>query len=586
MRYLLLATDYDGTLASQGKVDEATLKAIDELKKSGRKAVMVTGRELEDLKRVFPQIGIFDLVVAENGGLLYDPSTKETCPLTEPPNEEFLARLKQQGVPFSVGHGIVATWEPNQNAVLKVIKELGLELQLSFNKGAVMVLPSGVNKKTGLDAALKRLALSAHNVVGIGDAENDHVFLSACECGVAVANALPALKERADIVMDHDHGAGVAELIGHLVEDDLRSFDGRLNRHQILLGSRDGDQPVSIAPYRGNLLVAGPSGGGKSTVATGVIERLAEQEYQFCLIDPEGDYENFMGALQFGTPQAAPEVSHVLKALADPRQNIVVNMLGVAMEDRPQFFASLLPQLLDLRSRTARPHWLVIDEAHHMLPSSWQPASTTVPQNMTGMVLITVHPEMVAPAALANVEVAVAVGKNTGETLGGFAKAIKQPAPSVPESDLASGSAMVWFRGEGRDPFVIKVAPSEAEHRRHIRKYAEGKLGPDRSFYFRGPENKLNLRAQNLEIFSTWPTALMTIAGSSISARATTRAGSARPSKTTAWLTRWPRLKRTKASPPKRAARGSKPQLQGATPRRRRSSGGSGGGSFASQNIL
>ena len=42
---------------------------------------------------------------------------------------------------------------------------------------------------------------------------------------------------------------------------------------------------------------------------------------------------------------------------------------------------------------------------------------------------------------------------------------------------------------------------SQREHARHRRKYAEGQLPPDRSFYFRGPEGKLNLRAQNLILF-------------------------------------------------------------------------------------
>jgi adenylylsulfate kinase-like enzyme len=46
-----------------------------------------------------------------------------------------------------------------------------------------------------------------------------------------------------------------------------------------------------------NLFIAGPSGSGKSTVATGFLERLAEHEYQFCVIDPEGDYETLEGAV-------------------------------------------------------------------------------------------------------------------------------------------------------------------------------------------------------------------------------------------------------------------------------------------------
>src|SRR5205085_2848559 len=191
MRYLALATDYDGTLAHHGTVSDDTWAAVQRLRDSGRKVLLVTGRELEDLQRVCPRLDLFDLVVAENGALLYRPATRELRPLAEPPPEELLQELRRRGVgPVSVGHAIVATWEPHQAAVLGVIHDLGLELHVIFNKGAVMVLPTGVNKASGLGAALAELCLSPHNVVGVGDAENDHAFLALCECAVAVANAL------------------------------------------------------------------------------------------------------------------------------------------------------------------------------------------------------------------------------------------------------------------------------------------------------------------------------------------------------------------------------------------------------------
>jgi hydroxymethylpyrimidine pyrophosphatase-like HAD family hydrolase len=145
-------------------------------------------------------------------------------------------------VPVSIGHVVVATWEPHENTVLQAIRELGLELQVIFNKGAVMVLPPGVNKSSGLLCALGQLGLSPHNVVGVGDAENDHAFLATCECAVAVANALPFLKERADYVTVGARGEGVEELIAWLVRDDLDDLDGRLSRHDILAGrSAQGD---------------------------------------------------------------------------------------------------------------------------------------------------------------------------------------------------------------------------------------------------------------------------------------------------------------------------------------------------------
>jgi HAD superfamily hydrolase (TIGR01484 family) len=226
MRYLALACDYDGTLATDGRVDARTLRALERARASGRRLLLVTGRQLDDLQSVFSRLDLFDRVVAENGALLYRPSTREETMLAEPPPEAFIAALRERGIDsLSVGRVIVATWQPHETAVLAAIRDLGLEWQVIFNKGAVMALPSGVNKATGLAAALEELGLSARNTVGIGDAENDQAFLSACGCAVAVANALPMLKERADWVTVGDHGAGVVELIEKLLADDLRELD-------------------------------------------------------------------------------------------------------------------------------------------------------------------------------------------------------------------------------------------------------------------------------------------------------------------------------------------------------------------------
>jgi hydroxymethylpyrimidine pyrophosphatase-like HAD family hydrolase len=231
MRYVALATDYDGTLAHDGVVAASTIEALRTLRASDRKVLLVSGRQLEDLKTVFDHLELFDLAVLENGGLLYRPSDGAAMLLAEAPPEELLERLRQLDVPFFVGHSIVATWEPHQTAALEAIKQLGLELQLIFNKGSVMILPSGVNKATGLAKALETLDIQPYGVVGIGDAENDHAFLAACAMGVAVDNALPMLKERADFVTSGARGAGVEELIARLLADDLRSWEAR-GRHR------------------------------------------------------------------------------------------------------------------------------------------------------------------------------------------------------------------------------------------------------------------------------------------------------------------------------------------------------------------
>ena len=223
MHYLALATDYDGTIAHHGRVDDATLAALQRARASGRKLLLVTGRELPSLHDTFAHVALFDLVVAENGALLYWPASGHERALCEPPSADFVLGLRGRGVhPLSVGRVIVATFEPHETTVLELIRELGLEYQVIFNKGAVMVLPSGVNKASGLAAALDEMKIAPDRVVAVGDAENDHALLGLVGFGAAVANALPALKERADYVCAADHGAGVAELVDLLVEHDLR----------------------------------------------------------------------------------------------------------------------------------------------------------------------------------------------------------------------------------------------------------------------------------------------------------------------------------------------------------------------------
>jgi hydroxymethylpyrimidine pyrophosphatase-like HAD family hydrolase len=222
MRFSALVTDYDGTLAHDGHVDEVTRAALERLRQAGRKVILVTGRELGELKQVFPDLWLFDRIVAENGALLLDPWTNSLRPLADPPPAPFVEALIRADVkPLSVGQVIVATREPHHIPVLETIRKLGLQLQVIFNKGSVMVLPSGVNKATGLLAALEELGLASDSAVGIGDAENDHAFLSICGYSVAVSNALTSLKDECDWITTGARGAGVTELIDRMIGDSL-----------------------------------------------------------------------------------------------------------------------------------------------------------------------------------------------------------------------------------------------------------------------------------------------------------------------------------------------------------------------------
>ncbi len=495
MRYLALATDYDGTLAYAGVTRESTIEALNVLRKSDRFLVMVTGRLLEDLQRVLPQVDLFDAIVAENGAVLYDPAKNEQIVLTAAPPPELRRLLEARGVPLESGHVILGTREPHEKEVLDAIRELGLEMQLIFNKGAVMVLPSGINKASGLSAALSRLKLSPHNALGVGDAENDHAFLNLCECSAATANALESVKAQADIVLDCADGDGVAELARRVLDCDLA--DVVLNHRNVPLGKAPDGREVVFNPYlQGILLFAGTSGGGKSTGALGFVERLMQRGYQICIIDPEGDYESFGGAIVLGDATTIPTLDEVADVLDEPGRSAIVSLLGVPMHDRPAFVDALLPQLFSCRARYGRPHWIVIDEAHHVFPREQNP-DTVLPRDLYGMLAIATKPYHLATSLLESVRAVVAVGDDARRTIE------EATGAELPEENSRPGEsqALYWHYDAPHVATVVDTFAPQSKKQRHRRKYAQGTLAPEKSFFFRGPDQKLNLRAHNLTIF-------------------------------------------------------------------------------------
>ncbi len=497
MFFVALATDYDGTLAQHGQVDAATRQAIENLRQSGRKVILVTGRTLADLGDAFGDLKPFDVVVAENGALLFVPARKEEIPLAEPPPQALVDRLKELGVtPLAVGRTIIATWEPNEGLVLNAIRDLGLEQHIIFNKGAVMVLPSEINKASGLKSALKRLRLSPHNVVGIGDAENDQAFLRSCGCAVAVDNALPAVKAKADFVVS-GHGSGVIELAHMLTNDDLASVRPRVPRDQPVVGHRSDGVALTVSPFE-TVLVTGSSGGGKSTIVTALLEQMRDFAYQFCVVDPEGDYSELRDVVTIGDSKQAPRIGEALELLESPDTSTVVNLLAIDPPERPHFLAKLLPELAKMRAVSGRPHWLVFDEVHHCLPAKWHPAPTTLPRELPAAIAVTVHPEEVAPEFLSLVSTVIGVGDGAFQAIKKFCEATGRMRPNIevtPQPDQ-----VLVYGCEDRLELVTARRPKEKQ-KRHVRKYAEGELGEDKSFYFRGPEGALNLRAQNLSTF-------------------------------------------------------------------------------------
>lgn len=498
MHFVALASDYDGTLAHQGRVDPSTIEQLSRLKAANKIMLLVTGRALSELQDVFRATELFDVVVAENGAVLYSPETREKKIIAASPPAALVAALRSKRMaPLFVGDCVVATHTPNEHELLGTLQELGLDWQLTFNKGAVMCLPPGVNKASGLRTALQGLKLSPHNVVGVGDAENDIAFLRQCGCAVAVANALGPVKAMADMTTSDAGGKGVAELIQNWLRDPYALF-GTLHRHDLYLGQQTPrDSAVSLPSMRGATLIAGSSGGGKSTLTRLLVERITEAHYQACIIDPEADYSNLQSCSHLGDAHRTPSADEVLGIIASSQSNVAVNLMATDIPQRAEYFADLLGRLNALRTNSGRPHWLVLDEAHHLLPRTTQ--SFAIPIDFSSALMITSRPEYLARHALAAVGTLIAVGEGAIDVITQVCELIGMPPP-LQRPSLLENEVLVWCRDKGTVR-VVRIARPKEQHERHSRKYADGRLGEDNSFYFRGPGARLNLRAFNLAMF-------------------------------------------------------------------------------------
>ncbi len=398
-----LAVDYDGTIAQHGQVGTTTAAALARVRESGRRLLLVTGRMLPDLRNACPDLDrMFDAVVAENGGLLYLPARREVRTLGDPPEAALVEALRLRGVRFDLGSSIVATDEPYAEAALAAIRETGVERTLVFNKGSLMLLPGGVTKGTGLLAALTTFELSPHNLCGIGDAENDHALLALCECSVAVADAVPALRERADHVTRGKGPAGVVEFIEEHVVADAAALVGGLARHHLTLGRTASGESVTIPAHGSGLLVIGPSATGKSTLTGVVVERLVYAQRSFCLLDPEGDHETLTeleGVVALGgkSHRTLPTADELRQLLRQPSARLVLNLSGLTMAEKVVYATQALGAVAAARSASGLPHWLIVDEADHIAPAEGSSAAELLRRGSESLMLITLAAERLAP---------------------------------------------------------------------------------------------------------------------------------------------------------------------------------------------
>jgi hypothetical protein len=333
----------------------------------------------------------------------------------------------------------------------------------------------------------------------VGDAENDGAMLQAVECAVAVSNALPGLKGLADLVTENAHGKGVIELMDRIVATDLEDLDGKMQRHYLESGVLEDGAPFLISPYRSGILVAGASGSGKTTFTISITESLVQRGYQFCLIDPEGDYLQLPGAVVIGDEHVMPAMEQVKDLLKDPGQNIVICALAIPLDMRPQFFSRFLSMFHELRKEYGHPHWLLLDEAHHLMPAPAAVVSNGLPDELNNFIIISTSPDALHSSILSRVGMAITLGKDPVLPIELYCKALNLPVPDgVPI--LGDNEIAVWERDRMRPPYKAKMRLPSQLLQRHKKKYATGDMSYN-SFIFTGPENRQHLVANNLMMF-------------------------------------------------------------------------------------
>lgn len=495
-RFRALALDFDGTITNGGGADEDALAAVAESRRRGRKAILVTGRILEELRGVFPAADHwFDAIVAENGCVLaVDGATRV---LSAPVELEIDSALVARGVPFRRGQVLLAMHSRHEAEVQEELRHLGLECQLVRNRGELMVLPPGVSKGSGVYQALGDLGISHHSTVAFGDAENDHSLLRSCELGVAVGNAVDSLKRHADLVLDQPAGAGVAGFLRGPVISGETAVEPR--RWQVDLGAFPDGSRARIPGSQVDVLITWRSQSGKSFLAGLIAEQLMHLGYAVCVVDPEGDYAplgRLRGILRLGGGEGLPRPKQVGRFVEHRFGSVLLDLSMADPEARKKYVLPLLEQLEAERRATGLPHWILLDEAHEHLCHPERDARAK------GYCLVTYRPEKLDARMRESIDVVLALP-------GGKAPGPGEHDPLEALEELYELDLGAWADAE--DPVALLIRPGldrtvrpftvglrSTHHVRHWHKYFGGELPASLRFQFRGESGELRHVAGNV----------------------------------------------------------------------------------------
>jgi hydroxymethylpyrimidine pyrophosphatase-like HAD family hydrolase len=507
MKFLVLAVDFDGTIAHGDVLDDDARRAFGELRAQGIAIVLATGRILDDLRRVAGDLHFADAVVAENGAVVHFPDSGYSRALGDPPPPQFVDALRADGIRADVGRVVVEAGAADALRVLAVIRRLELPLVIAFNRGRLMVLPQTISKATGVREVLTILRLSPHNAVAIGDAENDHELLRLCEVGVAVEWGSEPLRRAADYVLPGDGPAAVAPYLRALANRQRVPVPLH-TRRQLLLGHTDDGRAMSLAVRGRNVLVAGDPKSGKSWVTGLLCEQLILHGYGVCVLDPEGDYvslESLPGVTVLGGAEPLPKPRDLLRAVRHADTSVVLDLSHAAHADKVAYMRSTLRALAALRRHTGLPHRVVIDEAHYFLHDP--DATELLDLELNGYTLVTYRAARLSRDLLAASQAIIVTRESDPREVQALHALCVACAGSRTESDweqllgsLVIGEAVVLPVTEeaGGEVRRMRLAPRLTPHVRHLAKYIDIPVPEARGFVFWRDGQPLRRRACTL----------------------------------------------------------------------------------------
>lgn len=487
----VLACDFDGTGAYDGHLAPEVATALGRARARGVSTLLVTGRVLEDLQLAEVDLASFDAVVAENGAVVWLSHAKRTILLGTPPPEQFLGELRARGIPLHTGGVVIGTSDRHGAEMLELIHHFGIDSQLVFNRAAMMLLPSGVNKAIGTERALEELGRSARNLIAFGDAENDHPLFAIAEIGVAARGSVPSIATIADEQLSQPGALGVAQYVERL--DEAGWIAPTPARHHIVLG-RAPDGVEAALPGSGvNVMITGDPREGKSWLAGLAVERLLDHGYRVCVIDPEGDHVALgyrPQVLVFGHELPLPAPGVVARVMCDHSLSVVLDLSTLRQEQKLAYGDAALSALETSRAVTGIPHWTVIDEAHYFFHEP-APCLDHFEGRTGSYVFATYRPSLISDRVYATVAAHLITRTVVEEERYFITGLLQERGPR----DLAVAEALGAIEKPGAglllelpsgprwQPFTPdqRVSP----HVHHARKYADIRLPDSQEFLFR-----------------------------------------------------------------------------------------------------